>query len=313
MNQATIISLLVAAAIIAFSFGVYRWLQWVSKIEERMQSSLPSVGPTFNRPPSKVSERLNQYIASTTVASKTQQKLMRADLNITPTEYLVMRVGVTAFAFILGWIISQHIVGSILLSLIGWFIPAFYVHRRYQKRIKAFNDQLPDVISLLVGSLRAGYGLLHAITVVVEEMPEPSASEFARVLREVSIGYSMDDALDHLVERMASDDLEMMVISIHVQNEVGGNLAEVLETIGETIRDRIRLLGEIRSLTAQQRMTGTVLTAMPFLLAVVLMLINPDYMMGMFEPGWPRLIPVSAVLMMIMGYIIMQRVIKLDV
>ncbi|NOX64136.1 MAG: secretion system protein [Chloroflexi bacterium] len=313
MNQATIISLFVAAAIIAFSFGVYQWLQWVSQLEERMQATLPSVRASSKGPSSTVSERLNQYIAATSVADKTQHKLAKADLNITPTEYLVMRVGVTAFAFIMGWVISRHIAGSILLSLVGWYIPAFYVHRRYQKRIKAFNEQLPDVISLLVGSLRAGYGLLHAITVVVEEMPEPSATEFGRVLREVSIGYSMDDALDHLVERVNSDDLEMMVISIHVQNEVGGNLAEVLETIGETIRDRIRLLGEIRSLTAQQRMTGTVLTAMPFLLAVILMLINPDYMMGMFEPGWPRLIPASAVVMMLMGYFIMQKVIQLDV
>ena len=313
MNTATLISFLIGSAIIAFSFGVYQWLKQVSQLEERMEAALPSLQSAGRRPSSSTSERLNDYLASTSIAERTRQELINADLRITPTEYLVMRVGVTAFAFILGWIISRHIVGSILLSLVGWYLPKFYVRRRYQKRLKAFNDQLPDVISLLVGSLRAGYGLLHAVTVVVEEMPEPSSSEFSRVLREVAIGYSMDDALDHLVQRVNSDDLEMMVISIHVENEVGGNLAEVLETIGETIRDRIRLLGEIRALTAQQRMTGTVLTAMPFLLAVVLMLINPDYMMGMFQPGWPRLIPAVAVAMMIMGYIIMSRVIRLDV
>jgi tight adherence protein B len=144
-------------------------------------------------------------------------------------------------------------------------------------------------------------------------MPDPMATEFDQVLKETMLGYSITDALDHLVERMNNEDLELVVTSIHIQNEVGGSLADVLETISGTIRERIRILGEIKAMTGQQRMTGWMMTLMPFGLALVMMLINPGYMMGLFQPGWTLLIPISAVIMIVIGNIVMRMVVKIEV
>ena len=143
-------------------------------------------------------------------------------------------------------------------------------------------------------------------------MPDPSAKEFGRVMREIVLGYSLDDALQHLIERNRSDDLELLVTAIQIQNDVGGSLADTLQTISATIRDRIIINGEIRTLTAQQRFSGTILAGLPFLLATALMLLNPDYMMELFQPGWPILIPIAVVIMVACGYIIMQRMLTID-
>ncbi|OUC05147.1 hypothetical protein RY27_29020, partial [Litorilinea aerophila] len=150
-------------------------------------------------------------------------------------------------------------------------------------------------------------------SVIEDEMPEPMSTEFGRVIRETVLGYSLGEALDHLVERIDNDDLALIVTTIHIQNEVGGNLADVLETISKTIRDRIQLKGEIRAMTAQQRATGSILSGLPFAVGVLLMLINPEYMLGIFQPGWPLLIPAGAVVMIILGNIIMRMVTRIDV
>jgi tight adherence protein B len=143
-------------------------------------------------------------------------------------------------------------------------------------------------------------------------MPNPIAAEFDRVIKEVSLGFSITAALDSLADRMEDEDLSLIVTSIHVQNEVGGSLADVLETIAETIRERIKLKGQIRVMTSQQRATGWVLTGLPFATGTFLMLINPDYMMEIFKPGWPMLIPIGAFIMVILGNITMQMVMKID-
>jgi tight adherence protein B len=139
------------------------------------------------------------------------------------------------------------------------------------------------------------------------------ASEFGRVLKETALGYSLSDALDHLVERVQNDDLELVVTAVHIQSEVGGSLADVLDTISRTIRERIQLKGQIQAMTSQQRITGTVLSALPFLLGTVLFLMSPDYMSGILQPGWPLLIPVGATIMVIFGNIVMGQVTKIDV
>jgi tight adherence protein B len=168
-------------------------------------------------------------------------------------------------------------------------------------------------LSMLTGSLRAGYGLLYAISVIEKEMPEPMASEFGRVLKETALGYSLSDALDHLVERVQNDDLELVVTAVHIQSEVGGSLADVLETISRTIRERIQLKGQIRAMTSQQRITGSMLSGLPVVVGAALFLMNPEYMSGILQPGWPLLIPIGATIMVIFGNIVMGQVTKIDI
>jgi tight adherence protein B len=168
------------------------------------------------------------------------------------------------------------------------------------------------MLNLLVGSLRAGYGLLHACNVVKDEMPSPISTEFSRVIKEVSLGFSINSALDHMVDRLNDEDLSLIVTSIHVQNEVGGSLADVLDSISGTIRERIKIKGQIRVMTSQQRATGWMLTGLPFATGTFLMMINPEYMMEMFQPGWPLLIPAGAVFMVILGNLGMKWAMKIE-
>jgi len=313
--MAGLIALMIAIAIVSIFMGIYLYAQQAQEVEERFEKTMAMAQPIPRK--GKVKRRwkdkLDAWLSRANFANRTRDKLIRANVKLTVAEFMTLRLVLMVVAFLAGWAISRQVLGGILLGILASILPGWYLRRQQEKRLQTFQDQLPDVLNLLVSSLRAGHGLLQAITLVTQEMPDPTREEFARVRREVNLGFPMSEALAHLVERVKSDDLELVVTAINIQHEVGGNLAEILDTISETIRDRVRLLGEIRVMTSQQRLTGTVLTGLPFLLGTILTLLNPDYMMSMFQPGWPMLIPVGTVIMMIMGYLLMQRMLRLDV
>ena len=166
---------------------------------------------------------------------------------------------------------------------------------------------------MLVSGLRAGQGINQALRLVVEQMPEPSAKEFARVVRAVELGQPMDQALEDLADRIGSDDIAMMVTAINVQRETGGNLAQTLEVITETIRDRIRMQGEIRTLTAQQRMSGNILAFSPAVWRWWSGCWIPPSTQPFLEPGPYRLLPIGALIMQGFGYYLIQRIVAIDV
>lgn len=311
MNPILLITLLVILAILTLFVGLYKALGWARDLEEQMERRFAPDG--YHKSASNsLKDTINDQLAKTSRAERIQHDLNLADIKLNVVEYLTLRAGLVVGGLAVGTVVSGQLLGGLLLAIALVWLPRLYVSRRQNKRTKQFNDQLPDVVSLLVSSLRAGYGLRHAITVVVEEMPAPTSTEFGRVMREIVLGYSLDDALNHLVERNRSDDLELLITAIQIQNEVGGSLADTLDTISTTIRDRIVVDGEIRMLTAQQRLSGSVLAGLPFLLATALMLVSPEYMMELFQPGWPMLIPIAVVIMVATGYFIMQRMLVID-
>lgn len=310
-----LIALMIAIAVVAVFMGIHHYALQAQELEDRFEQSVvvAPAGSGEAKPRRRLKEKLEAWVSGASFASRTRARLASANLKLTVAEFMLVRLGLTIVAFVAGWAISRQMLGGALLAILASALPNWYVRHLQAKRLQAFQEQLPDVLSLLVSSLRAGHGLLQAINLVMQEMPSPTSEEFGRVRREVNLGFPMSEALGHLVERIKSDDLELVVTAVNIQHEVGGNLAEILDTISETIRERVRLLGEIRVMTSQQRLTGTVLTGLPFLLGTILMLLNPDYMMSMFQPGWPMLIPIATVIMMIMGYFLMQRMLHLDV
>ena len=165
---------------------------------------------------------------------------------------------------------------------IGFFLPRFWLNRRKSGRLGAFNKQLPDTITLIANALRAGSSFLQAIELVVRESRPPISTEFGRVIREVNLGLPFDQALENMVRRVRSDDLELMATAISIQHQVGGNLAEILDSIAFTIRERVRIKGEIRTLTAQQRLSGYVVGFLPIGLAGFLFVAAPGFMEPMF-------------------------------
>ncbi len=192
--------------------------------------------------------------------------------------------------------------------------------RRKSKRMKAFNDRLADTITLVANALRAGSSFLQAIEMVVRETQPPISTEFGRVIREVNLGLPFEEALQNMVRRVRSEDLELMTTAITVQHQVGGNLAEILDSIAFTIRERVRIKGEIKTLTAMQRMSGYAVGFMPVALMGVLFVIAPGFMDPMFQKP-PALLGLPAgifvlgfgAFMMAIGFLLIRRIVDIEV
>jgi tight adherence protein B len=261
---------------------------------------------------SPVGDALNQALASRGLGANLATQLARADLKLTVGEFmaataiLVIAAGTLAYFW-------KGIIVSVVAALAGIFGPRIYVSALRNRRLKAFNDQLGDSINLLVNSLRAGYSVLQAMEAVAQEMGEPIASEFGRVVQEVQLGITLEEAMGHMLRRITSDDLDMMVTAINVQREVGGNLAEVLDAISYTIRERVRIKGEIKALSAQSRWSGYIVSLIPVILTGVLYLINPGFMSQLFNHicGWVMI--GVAIIGITLGYVIINKIVTIDI
>jgi len=269
---------------------------------------------------------LNKAVEGRDFWANIARDIARADLHLKPTEFLAIWAGSTIGVPIIMVFLSAFLpaLRSPLLLLIGLFIgfmlPRFWLARRRNGRLGAFNKQLPDTITLIANALRAGSSFLQAIELVVRETRPPISIEFARVIREVNLGLPFEQALENMVRRVRSDDLELMATAIAIQHQVGGNLAEILDSIAYTIRERIRIKGEIRTLTAQQRLSGYVVAALPIGLASFLFIATPGFMDPMFDDrasliGLPAGVIILATggVMMFMGFMFIRRIVDIEV
>jgi tight adherence protein B len=236
---------------------------------------------------------VDQRLAERPVGQKWREQLARADLRITPAEYLGFHIlSMVGTFLVVTFILGQSPVIGVICGVAGLFAPRIYVSYKTGQRLRRFEDQLADNLQMMVNGLRSGYAVLQSVEAVAREAPEPTATEFRRVVRETQLGIPLDEALDHLLLRMPSEDLDLVVTAINIQREVGGNLAEILDIISHTIRERIKLKGEIRVLTAQGRVTGYIIAGLPVGLLALLMVLNPDYVGRLFTNrlcGWPML------------------------
>ncbi|MBK8031934.1 MAG: type II secretion system F family protein [Anaerolineae bacterium] len=266
--------------------------------------------------PSIIQERLDSLVSERSFGKKWRQQLARADIKLTVSEYAAVHVFSMFAFFAIGYFVvfGQQIVMAILAGFVGFFAPRIYVSRLTSTRLIRFENQLPDTLGLWVNALRSGYSVLQSMEAIARDAPEPTATEFKRVVQEVQLGIDMDDALEHLVNRVESEDLDLVVTAVNIQREVGGNLAEILDVISHTIRERIKLKGEIRVLTAQGRATGYLISFLPIVLALFLYGINPGYMGNLFENrtcGWPML-GIGLALIGI-GFAVVQKIVDIDI
>lgn len=271
--------------------------------------------------------RMDSAVTKTERGSRISRDLARADLKLTAGEFVLLKIagalalgglGTFASAQVMGeFSFVGTIAGALVGGLLGSFIPDLYVKFRAKRRIKRFNNALADTIAMLGSSLRSGYSLLQSMDLVSKEGSGPVATEFKRVVQEVGLGLTTEAALANLMRRVPSDDLDLMITAINIQHEVGGNLSQILESIAHTIRERVRIKGEIQTLTAQGRISGYVITALPVGLAIFLSVINPGYMAPMFTFGMPPnawcCLPVASGIMIVAGYFAIMKIVDIDI
>lgn len=269
---------------------------------------------------------LNKAVESRDFWANIARDIARADLHLKPTEYLAIWVGSTmgvpvVMVFLSAFLPALRNPLFLLIGIfIGFLLPRLWLARRRNGRLGAFNKQLPDTITLIANALRAGSSFLQAIELVVRESRPPISIEFARVIREVNLGLPFEQALENMVRRVRSDDLELMATAIAIQHQVGGNLAEILDSIAYTIRERIRIKGEIRTLTAQQRLSGYVVAGLPIALAGFLFVAAPGFMDPMFDErasliGLPAGVIILAIggVMMFIGFLFIRKIVDIEV
>ena len=255
---------------------------------------------------------LSSDVADKRFASRVQRDLARADLRLRVAEYYYLRVGLAVgLAAVL--LLLRDPLSALVGALLGYFVPRIWVGRRISGRLNAFNKQLPDTITLLSNSLRAGSSFLQSIELVSRETPPPMGSEMGRVVREVNLGLGMDEALANMVRRIKSDDLDLMVTAIGVQQQVGGNLAEILDTIAFTIRERVRIKGEIRTLTAQGRYSGYLVAFLPIGIMITLNFINPEFMQPLFTELIGQALLALGAIMMSIGFFAIRKITDIKV
>lgn len=288
-----------------------------SLVEERLGRFLEDEqqAPDREGESSVITEWLNRRVSRSSAGDRVARELARADLKFKVAEYYALVFISTVVMAFVGWLLQPSIISAIIGGIIGFFAPRFYVKRQQRVRLNKFNDQLGDMLNLMVNGLRAGYSTMQAMEAVSRELPVPISDEFHRVVQEMQIGIPMEKALDNLLRRIPSDDLDFVVTAINVQREVGGNLSEILDTISFTIRERVRIKGEIRVLTATVRTSATVLSLIPVFLTIALWFVSPEYLMSFFDRGpfcgW--LAVVTVVGMIVSGYMVMMKIADIEV
>ncbi|MGQ0604824.1 MAG: type II secretion system F family protein [Anaerolineales bacterium] len=289
-----------------------------TRLGELTQGVQVVTSPTETGPrPGLLMEGLNRALAGRSFAEGISRDLARADIKITVGEYLALHL---ILALGLGFItafLRQNVIAGVLVGVIALFIPRIYVGNRKRSRLSRFDGQLPDMLNLVVNGLRAGYSVTQALEAVSRELPPPISVEFRRVVQEMQLGLPPDAALSNLTRRIPSKDLDFVVTAMNVQREVGGNLAEILDTISFTIRERIRIRGEIETLTAQGRMTGIVISLLPVGMGILLYVLNPDYMGQFFIAdsfwlcGYGAL--ALAAVLIIVGWAAVMKIVDIEV
>jgi tight adherence protein B len=265
---------------------------------------------------SVITDWVSKRVEKTSFGDRVARNLSRADMKFKVGEYFVLILVAILVGGLLTWFIgNKSMISAGIGAIAGAVGPGMYVKSQQKKRLQKFNDQLSDMLNLMVNGLRAGYSTMQAMEAISKELPAPISDEFRRVIQEMQIGIAMETALDNLLRRIPSEDLDFVITAINVQREVGGNLSEILDNISFTIRERVRIKGEVRVLTSQVRTSGSVLSLIPFFLVLVLWFLNPEYLMSVTEGG-P--IITSAIICVVLGliftsYFIMMKIADIEV
>ena len=331
LSTSMVFALIAFAGVFLFMFGIFRMRRSAGGAEDfqaRLAAyGVTTAGATALPPASGMRESLNRLFQPAADRMgrgdlkkgkpSVAEQLIRADLKLRTSEFFMIQIASTVLLVLVAGIRFGFTLGSVpelfIAGFIGYIIPGRYVKYRIGARLKAFNNQLGDTLTLLSNAIKAGYSFAQAIDTVAKNAVPPIADEFGRAVREMNLGGSPDEALQNITKRVESPDFDLVATAYSIHRTVGGNLAEILDNIAYTIRERVRIKGEIATLTAQARASGTLITFLPIVLAVFMYFVTPTYFRPMFDNfiGW-ILIAIGC-FMIFIGNLIIRRVVAIEV
>lgn len=255
----------------------------------------------------------NKVLFSIPIARKTERLLDQADVKMKVGTVFLL-VGVLAvFGLLVGAVLHRGMIIGLLLAVVLGMAPFIYLFNKKATRLRKFTEQFPDTLDMIARSLRAGHSFTSAIQVVSQEMPDPMAKVFRIAYDEQNLGLSLSESLSNMLERINSLDLSFFVTSVNIQRETGGNLAEILDKLAVTIRERFKILGQLRVYTAQGRLSGYILGVMPIVLALIIWIINPGYLMTLINNKVGLYMIATAVFLQIIGFFVIRKIIKIQI
>ena len=240
------------------------------------------------------------------------RQLAQAGTDLRASEFVVLNIVCALVPALAVWLFTRSALMTLPVVLLGAALPFLGLRVAQERRLKKFDEQLPDGLMLIASSLRSGYGFMRAVQVLSQEMAPPIASEFKKTIEEVNLGIETEEALRHMTDRVKSYDLEITVSAVGVQLQVGGNLAQLLETIAETVRERQRIRAEVTTLTAEARMSGTILFLLPPIMLLIVSLLNPGYIGPLTRTQFGHMLIAGALVLQVVGGLVIRRMVQLE-
>ena len=266
----------------------------------------------------KVLANMGSIITPKGLAMRIASQLAKADIPLKANEFVAIQFLIVVIALTAGMLFFKSIPAGIGMAVVGYFLPVIWVNLMKARRVQEFNDQILDTLIMLANGLKAGYSFLQAMEMVSRETPAPMGQELKRVLKENSLGMNLEDALIGLNERVESEDWDLVTTVVLIQRQVGGNLAEILEKISHTIRQRMKIKGDIQTKTAQAKVSGALVGALPIGIGFMIYLINPEFIMKLFTfkhesgfRGW--FVVIAGVIWEVIGMYIIMRIVDIEV
>lgn len=311
-------------ATVLFVYGIYIVLfgKKIVTLKRLEQNTLDpdTYNAAVSEPKLTVREKMDksiQYLARPVpkwkYLKKKKKKLVQADIKMKPEEFFIisMLAGIAAAAIF--YVVTASILVIPVGIILGFIIPDIILGAAKNKRGRMLNSQIPGALTIISNGLRAGYSFSQAMGVAVKEMEDPVSNEFSKVLRDNSMGKPIEEALTDMSQRTEDDDVDMFVTALIIQRQVGGNLAEILDTIADTIRERVKLRGDIKTLTAEGKFSALVITLLPIAIAAVIFFLNPSYISTLFTTVIGVVMVAAAVIMEIVGVILLKKIVNIEI
>ncbi|HEU0075759.1 MAG TPA: type II secretion system F family protein [Dehalococcoidia bacterium] len=260
---------------------------------------------------------ISAILASRASSDDLAIQLDRADMKLTVSEFVAARIFFGLFGLgvpILLFGTTPKGVGiAVAAGLFGYMLPRLYLARGKSKRLSKLNEQLPDMLTMLANALKSGFGLMQSMDLVAKELEHPIATDMRRMLQDINVGSSTEEALQGMAERSGSGDLDIVVTAMLIQQSTGGNLAEILDTVSHTMRERIRIRGEIKTLTTQQVMTGFIIGMLPVFIGLAISVLNPEYINLLFTRTVGQVMLAGGVMMELIGLFVIKKILDIEV